>query len=46
MAASIPGAKFFAITGVGHAVFVDDPVRFDAGLRQFLAQLGEPTVVH
>lgn len=43
MAASIPGAKFTAITGVGHAIFVDDPARFDAEVRKFLAELGEPT---
>jgi pimeloyl-ACP methyl ester carboxylesterase len=46
MAATIPSAKFVAIAGVGHAVFVDDPARFDAELRNFLAQLGEPTMVH
>jgi len=45
MAASIPGAKFVAIAGVGHAVFVDDPTRFDAELRKFLAEL-VPTRVH
>jgi pimeloyl-ACP methyl ester carboxylesterase len=46
MAATIPGAKFVEIAGVGHAVFVDDPASFDTELRKFLAQLSEPTVVH
>lgn len=43
MAASVPGAKFIPIEGVGHAVFVDDPVRFDAALKEFLQGLSKST---
>ncbi|HLJ91383.1 MAG TPA: alpha/beta hydrolase [Candidatus Angelobacter sp.] len=41
MAASIPGAKFLAIEGTGHAVFVDEPGKFDAALQNFLQTLPE-----
>jgi pimeloyl-ACP methyl ester carboxylesterase len=39
MAASMPDAKFVAIEGVGHAVFVDAPEQFDDLLRTFLESL-------
>ncbi len=39
MAASIPGAKFLAIDDAAHAVFIDQPERFDAALREFIASL-------
>jgi microsomal epoxide hydrolase len=39
MAAAIPGAQFLAIEGAGHAVFVDQPEKFDAALRKFLRAL-------
>jgi pimeloyl-ACP methyl ester carboxylesterase len=41
MAASIPGAKWLAIEGTGHAVFVDEPEKFDEALRGFLETLRE-----
>jgi microsomal epoxide hydrolase len=37
MAASIPKARFIAVQGTGHAVFVDQPAQFDAALRELLA---------
>lgn len=33
MAASIPRSRFLAIEGAGHAVFIDDPQKFDDALR-------------
>jgi non-heme chloroperoxidase len=36
MAASIRGSKFLALEGTGHAVFVDEPEKFDDAVRQFL----------
>jgi non-heme chloroperoxidase len=39
MAAKIPGAKFLAIDGAGHAVFVDQPKQFNDALKGFLAAL-------
>ncbi len=39
MAASIPGAKFVAIEGAAHAVFVDQPGKFDEALLSFLQSL-------
>ncbi len=33
MAASIPRSRFVAIEGAGHAVFIDDPQKFDDALR-------------
>lgn len=36
MAATIAGAKFMAIQGAGHAVFVDQPGKFDEALGEFL----------
>lgn len=36
MSARIPGAQFIEIEGAGHAVFVDQPVRFDEAIRTFL----------
>ena len=38
MAATIPGAKFLAIEGAGHAVFVDQPEKFDSALEAFLQE--------
>jgi microsomal epoxide hydrolase len=39
MAAKIPRAKFLAIDDAGHAVFVDQPQRFNEALKGFLAAL-------
>jgi microsomal epoxide hydrolase len=39
MAATIPGAKFLAIEGAGHAVFVDQPEKFDSALEDFLREI-------
>jgi non-heme chloroperoxidase len=39
MAASIPGAKFLVIEDAAHAVFVDQPEKFDAALAGFLQSL-------
>lgn len=39
MAASIPGARFVAVEGAGHAVFIDDPERFGEALEAFLHSL-------
>jgi non-heme chloroperoxidase len=39
MAASIPGAKFVAIEGAAHAVFVDQSETFDSALQVFLQSL-------
>lgn len=36
MAAAIAGAEFMAVQGAGHAVFVDQPGRFDHALEEFL----------
>jgi non-heme chloroperoxidase len=36
MAAGIPGAQFVAIEGAGHAVFIDQPRKFDDTLKTFL----------
>jgi non-heme chloroperoxidase len=36
-AAGIPGATFVVINDAAHAVFVDQPEKFDASLRSFLA---------
>lgn len=43
MAAAIPGAKFLAIEGTGHAVFVDQPEKFDSALEAFLQALPRET---
>lgn len=39
MAASTPGAKLVVIGGAGHAVFVDQPEKFDSALKSFLQSL-------
>jgi non-heme chloroperoxidase len=39
MAASIPRAKFVPISGAAHAVFVDQPAKFDDALTAFLRML-------
>ncbi len=39
MAATIPGSKLVALEGTGHAVFVDDPEKFDEALETFLRSL-------
>jgi microsomal epoxide hydrolase len=39
MAASIPGAQSIFIDGTGHAVFIDEPQKFDAALENFLHSL-------
>jgi non-heme chloroperoxidase len=36
MADRIPRGRFVAIEGAGHAVFIDQPVKFDDALRAFL----------
>ena len=41
MAAAIPHARFEAVEDAGHAVFVDQPARFDALLAGFLAAIDE-----
>jgi non-heme chloroperoxidase len=40
MAAGIPGARFLAIDEANHAVFVDQPERFDEAVKGFLVGLG------
>lgn len=42
MAAQIKGSRFEIVEGAGHAIFVDEPDRFDALLRSFLAGLPRP----
>lgn len=39
MAAKLPHARFEVVAGAGHAVFIDQPERFDALVRDFLASL-------
>jgi non-heme chloroperoxidase len=39
MAASIHGAQFVAVSGVGHALFVDDPKTFNVSLERLLASI-------
>lgn len=39
MAASTPGAKLVVIGGAGHAVFVDQPEKFNGALKSFLQSL-------
>lgn len=39
MAATIPGSKFAVVEGAGHAVFVDEPQKFDEILGAFLQSL-------
>jgi non-heme chloroperoxidase len=39
MAATIPNAKLVVIAGAAHAVFVDQPAKFDAALQAFLQGL-------
>jgi len=36
MAAEIPEARLVVVEGAGHAVFIDDPEKFDAALSQLL----------
>ena len=36
MAAMIPGSKLVIVEGAGHAVFVDEPEKFDQALGEFL----------
>jgi microsomal epoxide hydrolase len=43
MASVIPGAQFLIIEGAGHAVFVDQPEKFDTAVRAFLKGLPEWT---
>lgn len=40
MAATIPGSRFLVIEGAGHAVFVDEPQKFDDALRALLQTIG------
>ena len=37
MAAKLPNARFEAVEGAAHAVFIDQPERFDALLEAFLS---------
>ena len=39
MAATIPGSKFVLVEGSGHALFIDEPEKFDEALRAFLESL-------
>jgi non-heme chloroperoxidase len=39
MAARIPGAQFVQIEEAGHAVFIDQPVKFDDALKTFLQSI-------
>jgi non-heme chloroperoxidase len=39
MAAKLPHARFEMVAGAGHAVFIDQPERFDALVSDFLATL-------
>jgi len=41
MAGEIPGAKLAVIPGSGHAVFIDQPEKFDEALGQLLKRAGE-----
>jgi non-heme chloroperoxidase len=36
MAGEIPGARLVVVEGAGHAVFIDDPEKFDTALAQLL----------
>jgi non-heme chloroperoxidase len=46
MGAHIANSKFVSIEGVGHALFVDDPVKFNELLEQFLDGLRNPGSHH
>jgi len=39
MASTIPGSKFLAIEGTGHAVFIDEPEKFADALQTFVQSL-------
>ena len=39
MAATIPGTKLVVMEGAGHAVFVDDPQKFEDALGAFIRPL-------
>lgn len=39
MAGRIPHARFVAIEGTGHAVFIDQPAKFDDAIRAFLQSI-------
>ena len=43
MAAAIPHAQFEVVPDAAHAVFVDQPARFDALLAAFLARVSSPS---
>jgi microsomal epoxide hydrolase len=40
MSTQIANSKFVSMQGVGHALFVDDPVKFNGLLEQFLQMIG------
>lgn len=42
MAARLPGGRFEVVADSSHAVFIDQPERFDALLRDFLSKLSAP----
>lgn len=42
MAESIPGGRFEVMPGCGHALFVDDPQKFNALLDDFVTKIGKP----
>jgi len=39
MAASMPGATFLSVEGAGHALFVDQPAKFNDALRAFVQSI-------
>ncbi len=41
MAATIPGSRFLEIQGAGHALFVDEPQKFDDALRALFQAIGQ-----
>jgi non-heme chloroperoxidase len=42
MADTIPGARWVVVQGAGHALFIDDPEKFDDELAQLLKTIGQP----
>lgn len=41
MAAAIPSADFVVVQDAGHALFVDEPQRFDQALQELLTRIGK-----
>jgi non-heme chloroperoxidase len=42
MAEAIPGARWVVVSGAGHALFIDEPEKFDDELAQLLKTVGQP----